>query len=170
MEFGFAWARAVDVNDAGIVLVVAYTGGIAGVCKALLWDPLAETVVPVGNDEPDGVYPMSLTSDNSILGNARNRSGETIPCLSDNGAPWQRLGTPDGWYATAMNSECDVVGSFIVDGFTRPWLRRSDGEVVWLPYLAYHHCRPVAIADSGMLVGDAATDHGSHALLWSLAS
>jgi hypothetical protein len=84
-DFGFAWGQAVDVNDAGTVLVVAYTEGIMGRCKALLWNPAPGTYALVGSDEPDGVYPNTLTSDGLILGNGRSRTGETIPCLSNAG-------------------------------------------------------------------------------------
>jgi hypothetical protein len=165
-DFGFAWGQAVDVNDAGLVLVVAYTEGIRGRSKALLWDPVVGTHSLVGSAEPDGVFPNSLTPDGLILGNGRNRTGETVACLSSRGQPWERLGTPDGWYATAMNDGGDVAGSSLVRGFDRPWLRRSSGHVAWLPYFDRHYCRPSSITNSGLLVGTAQTDHGTHALLW----
>jgi hypothetical protein len=169
-DFGFAWGQAIDVNDAGTVLVVAYTEGIAGRCMALLWNPAPGTYALVGSDEPDGVYPNTLTSDGLILGNGRSRTGETIPCLSNAGGPWARLGTPDGWYATTMNDSGDVAGSAAVQGFGRPWLRRSNGEIVWLPFLDHHECRPASMTNTGLLAGTAHTDHGTHALLWTSSS
>jgi uncharacterized membrane protein len=167
-DFDCAWGQAVDVNDAGTVLAVGDTGGMfGGTCKALLWDPVAGTKSFVSGDEPDGIYPVCLTSEGLILGNARNQSGQPIACHSFGGDPWERLGTPDGWYATAMNDEGDVVGSLTVQGFDRPWLRRSSGTVTWLPYFDHHYCRPLSITNTGVLVGTAQTDHGTHALLWS---
>jgi hypothetical protein len=66
----------VDVNDDGIVLVVAYTEGMMGRAKALLWDPIAGTYSGVGGNEPDGVFPMGLTSDGVVLGNWVAQSGD----------------------------------------------------------------------------------------------
>ncbi|MGH2948749.1 MAG: hypothetical protein ACRDPC_21265 [Solirubrobacteraceae bacterium] len=165
-DLGFAWGQAVDINAAGTVLLVAYTEGIMGKCKALLWDPMAGTLTHVGADEPDGVYPSSLTASGLVLGTGRNRNGETIACVSRLGGPWMRLGTPDGWYATTMNEAGDVAGRCVVEGFGRPWLRRSTGAIVWLPYLEHHHCQPSSLATEGFIVGTAQTDHGTHALLW----
>jgi hypothetical protein len=71
--------------------VVAYTEGIMGRSKALLWDPVAGTPSFVGGDEPDGVYASALTADGLVLENARDRTGETIPCVSRAGKPWTRL-------------------------------------------------------------------------------
>jgi hypothetical protein len=166
-DFAFAWGQAVDVNDAGTVLVVAYAEGIMGRAKALLWDPVAGTYAPIGRDEPDGVYPMGLTADGTVLGNASDSSGRRIACLSVEGGRWTRLGTPKGWYATTIDDAGDVTGSVNTGGFERPSLRRSDGEVLWLPYFDHHHCRPNAIANTGFVVGAALTDHGTHALFWS---
>lgn len=165
-DFGFAWGQAVDVNDLGTVLVVAYTKVISGTSKALLWNPMTETHSLVGGNDPDGVYPVSVTADGLILGNARGHSGLTIACLSSGGQSWVRLGTPDGWYSTAMNDGGDVAGSSNLQGFERPWLRRSSGQVAWLPYFDHHHCRPSSLTNTGLLVGTAQTDHGTHALLW----
>jgi hypothetical protein len=166
-DLGFAWGQAVEVNDTGTVLAVAFTEGISGISKTLLWDPLTATHSLVGGNDPDGVYPNSLTSDGLILGNARNQSGQSVACLSSGGRSWARLGTPDGWYATAMSDRGDVAGWLTIQGFDRPWLRRQSGQVVWLPYLAYHHCRPSSLTNTGLLVGTARTDHGTHALLWT---
>ena len=62
----------------------------------------------------------------------------------------------------------DIVGAVVRDGYEQPWLRRASGEIVWLPYLDQHWCRPSAISDSGVIVGTAQTDHGTHALVWML--
>lgn len=137
-------------------------------CKALIWDPVEETCLPIGGPDPDGVFPMSLTSDGRVLGNARSRTGQAIACVSVGGDAWARLGTPDDWYATAMNDAGDVAGSLSVQGFGRPWLRRSDGSTLWLPFFEHHECRPTAMTDNGLVAGTAQTDHGSHALLWTI--
>jgi hypothetical protein len=136
-----------------------------GRSKALLWDPVAGSLSFVGSNEPDGIYPNSLTADGLVLGNGRNQGGETIPCVSRRGEAWTRLDVDDGWYATTMNDAGDVAGSHTVQGFARPWLRRSTGDVLWLPYFEHHHCRPSSMATNGLLVGTAQSDHGTHAVL-----
>jgi hypothetical protein len=75
--------------------------------------------------------------------------------------------TAPGFCATATNDAGDVAGAVVRDGFGQPWLRRASGEVLWLPYLAHHGCRPSAINSAGVIVGNARTDHGSHALIWT---
>jgi hypothetical protein len=164
-DLPFAWGQGVDVNDDGIVLVLAYTEGVMGRAKALLWDPIAGTYSGVGGDQPDGVFPMGLTSDRVVLGNGANQSGDHVACISKAGESWTGLGTPPGWYATAINDDHEVAGSLKVEGFDRPWIRRADGTVLWLPYLEHHYCRPNSMR-GGLLAGTAQTDHGTHALLW----
>ena len=165
-DFAFAWGQGIDINDDGTVLVVAYTEGIMGKTKALLWNPVEGRLDPVGGDEPDGVYPMGLTSDGIILGNAAGRSGERIASVSTDSGPWARLGTPEGWYATTMDNSRSVTGSVNIGGFERPWLRRPNGDVLWLPYFDHHYCRPNSMTDTGLVAGTAQTDHGTHALFW----
>jgi hypothetical protein len=164
-DLPFAWAQGVDVNDDGIVLVVAYTEGVMGRAKALLWDPIAGTYSGVGGNEPDGVFPMGLTSDGVVLGNGVDQFGDQVACVSTAGECWTPLGTPPGWYATAINDNHEVAGSLKVEGFDRPWIRRADGTTLWLPYLEHHYCRPNSMRGN-LLAGTAQTDHGTHALLW----
>ena len=75
-DLPFAWGQGVDVNDDGIVLVLAYTEGVMGRAKALLWDPIAGTCSGVGGEQPDGVFPMGLTSDLVVLGKGADQSGD----------------------------------------------------------------------------------------------
>jgi hypothetical protein len=111
---------------------------------------------------------MSLNKLGDVLANGNDENGRRIACLIRFGKNWERLGTPPEYYAVAMNDHGDVVGSAHRDGYEKPWLRRSSGEIVWLPYLDFHHCRPRAINSSGQIVGTASADHGDHALFWGL--
>jgi hypothetical protein len=168
-DFGCAWGQAVDVNDEGAVLLVGYVGsGLlpSGPCKALLWRPLSGEYEIVGGHAAQGVYPMGLTNTGVVLGFSRDKNGDAIAGLASAGGGWEPLGTPAGWYPTAISDAGDIVGSVLVDGYERPWLRRSSGEVVWLPYFDYHYCRPSAVSRDGVVVGQAQTDHGTHALMW----
>ena len=107
-----------------------------------------------------------MTADEA-LGTARDRDGKSVAWLVKPAQRWERLGTPPGFYATAMNDAGDVVGAAVRDGYEQPWLRRASGEIVWLPYFDQHWCRPSAINRSGVIVGTAQTDHGMHALVWT---
>ena len=93
-DLPFAWGQGVDVNDDGIVLVVAYTEGVMGRAKALLWDPIAGTYSGVGGEQPDGVFPMGLTSDLVVLGNWADQSGDPVACISTAGESWTPLERP----------------------------------------------------------------------------
>lgn len=141
-DLPFAWGQGVDVNDDGIVRVLAYTEGVMGRAKALLWDPIGGTCSGVGGEQPDRVFPMGLTSDLVVLGKGADPSGDPVACISTAGESWIPLGTPPGWYATAINDNHEVAGSLKVKGFDRPWIRRADGTTLWLPYLEHHYCRP----------------------------
>jgi hypothetical protein len=160
-SFGCEWGQAVDVNDADTVLVVGYIGMQ---CRALLWSPLAGTHEIVGGMA--GIFPTTLTVDGTILGTSRDSEGKSVAWLANPRSRWEKLGTDAGFYATAMNNAGSVVGAAKVDGYEKPWLRRASGETIRLPYFDQHWCRPSAINDSGLIVGTAQTDHGTHALLW----
>jgi uncharacterized membrane protein len=160
-NFDCDWGQAVDVNDAGIVLVVGYVGLQ---CRAILWNPLAKTTELIGGML--GIHPMAITA-NRILGTAPNRDGRKVAWLVRKDQHWERLDTEPGFYATAMNDAGDIVGAAKQDGYEIPWLRRASGEMVWLPYFDHHWCRPSAISNSGIIVGIAQTDHGAHALVWT---
>jgi hypothetical protein len=162
-DFGCGWGQAVDVNDEGAVLLVGYVGFT---CRALLWRPISGDYKIVGGDAAQGVYPMGLTNTGMILGFGRDKNGDAVAGLASDAGDWEPLGTPASWYPTAINDEGDVVGSVLVDGYERPWLRHSSGEVIWLPYFDYHYCRPSAVSHDGVVVGQAQTDHGTHALMW----
>lgn len=161
-DFGCDWGLAVDVNNAGIVLVVGYVGNE---CRAILWNPLAGTTEVIGGKT--GIYPSAITSGGVVLGTANDHDGKSIAGLAKPGQRWERLGTVPGFYATDMNDTGDVVGATKRDGYEQPWLRRAAGEIVWLPYFDHHWCRPSAINSSGVIVGTATADHGTHALVWT---
>jgi hypothetical protein len=162
-DFGCDWGQAVDVNDAGTVLVLGYVGIMQ--CRAILWNPLAGMTELVGG--MPGIYPLAITADGVVLGTSLGGDATRVACLAKPGRQWERLGTAPGFHATAMNDAGDVVGMAIREGYQRPWLRRASGEMVWLPYFDHHHCRPSAINRSGTIVGRANTDHGTHALIWT---
>jgi uncharacterized membrane protein len=156
------WTQAVAIARDGRVLVVAYTSFTP---EAVLWDPEAGSVEWVGGQI--GVYPMAIAADGTVLGKGNDRSGEAVAVLARQGGDWTPLGTDSGWYATAMNDAGDVVGATVVEGFERPWLRRSSGEIQWLPFYLHHWCRPSAVNSAGTITGCAQADHGSHALVWT---
>jgi hypothetical protein len=161
-DFGCDWGQAVDVNKAGMALIVGYLGMQP---RAILWNPWAGMYEVIGGMA--GVYPLVITAGGVILGTGRDRDRKQVACLARPGQRWEQLGTPPGFLATAMNDAGQVVGSVVRDGFEQPWLRHASGEMVWLPYFDQHGCRPSAINGSGVIVGTASTDHGSHSLVWT---
>jgi hypothetical protein len=161
-DFGCDWGLAVDVSDEGIVLV---RGHVGRQCRAILWNPLTGKTDLVGGMA--GIWPLAITIDGIVLGTSLGRDESRVAFLAKPGQPWERLGTAAGLHAWTMNDAGDVVGHMMVEGYDRPWLRRSSGEILWLPYFNHHHCRPAAINRLGTIVGRATTDHGSHALIWT---
>lgn len=159
--FGFDWGQVTDVNDHGQALIVAYRGWT---CHALVWNVDANSVVAIGGRQ--GIFPCCINSSGLILGTMSNEEGNSVAYVTQPRGEWDRLGTPPGYYATAMNDVGDVVGAFKSGGYEKPWLRRASGEIVWLPYFREHWCRPSAINIAGLIVGTAQTDHGTHALAW----
>jgi hypothetical protein len=158
-DFGCDWGYAVTVDN-DRVLVAGYRGHEP---VTLIWTPRDGRFDEAGRP---GVVPLALNSDGLILGSGYDRHGHSVAATCRLGTGWRSLGTPNRWYATAMNDEGDVTGSMTIEGFERPWLRRASGQVVWPPFVDYHVCRPTAITASGTIVGSAQADHGSHALLW----
>jgi hypothetical protein len=162
-EFGCDWGEAVGINDGGTVLLRGFVGFAV---KALLWRPESGDYEIIGGNAVQGVHPVGLTNDEVVLGFGHDRNNDIVAVLASPAGGWEPLGTPPSWYPTAINDGGVVVGTAIVNGYERPWLRRYSGEVVWLPYFDYHHCRPSAINRNGVVVGQATADHGTHALMW----
>jgi hypothetical protein len=156
--------RTLDVLAPLHVLVVGYVGMQ---CRAILWNPTAGTTEVVGGIT--GIYPTAITADGVVLGTASDHDGKSIAYLAKLGQRWEGVGTAPGFYATSMNNAGDIIGAVVRHGYEQPWLRRTSGEIVGLPYFDQHGCRPSAISDSGVIVGTAQTDHGTHALVWRLS-
>lgn len=162
-KFSCDWGTAVDVNDAGLVLVSGYVGGQS---RAVLWNPLTGGInETIGNMV--GISPTAINNDGHILGTSRDNELNSIAWLVKPGETWERLVMDPGFYATCMNNMGDIAGTVNRDGYEKPLLKRVSGEIVWLPYFGQHGCRPSAINDSGVIVGTAQTDHGNHALVWT---
>lgn len=159
------WGEAVDVNNSGLVLVLGYIGNQA---HSFVWKP-GGSCTRVGGDRGAGVYPIGINDAGTVLGFGYDFKARHVALIWHEGDQWRPLTTDPGWSVAAINANGDVVGTFVEEGFARPWLRRSSGQVVTLPYFAYHYCQPAAFNSRGDIVGQAATDHGTHALLWRRA-
>jgi hypothetical protein len=184
-----AWGYVVDINDAGLALVCAYSEGprnpaaptpgplIAGsltfpvevvaelqriasqICHTILWNTLTGHL----EDYP-GIIPHGVNAAGTVLGTAQVGS-DRVPVTRLLGGVWTRVVIDAALCPSAMNDVGDIVGHGTDD--SRPWLRRANGELVWLPRVAHHRCVPLAINNTGVIVGSAAGDHGSHAVVWS---
>ena len=163
---GWTWGTAADVNSNGQVLVWTHKEGVT-TCH--LWT-YGGALAQIGQNSPPSVIPMGLNDRGDVLGFVNDRQYRPRALISRQGAAWELLATEPGMYPTAIGEDSTIIGSIRRDGFERPWLLMSSGEIIELPYLRYHHCRPTAINSQGHMVGDGSTDHGSHALLWRLRS
>jgi uncharacterized membrane protein len=163
---GWTWGTGVDLNTAGTVLIWLHKKGAT---SAHLWSHEG-ALTQVSQGSPAAVIPMGLNDRGDVLGFVNDNNYRPTALISRQGAAWQLLGTKPGMYPTAIGEDSSVIGSVRQDGFERPWLSLPSGEIIELPSLRYHHCRPMAINSQGDIVGDGSTDHGSHALLWRLRS
>jgi uncharacterized membrane protein len=161
-RFGCDWGLALDVNDDGIVLVY---GRLNDQPRTILWDPLTQQHNLI--DAPPGLWPTAINANGVVLGGSRDSNNQGNAWLARPGQGWERLGSEPDLKATAMNDRGDVVGHSALSGYWRPWLRRATGTMIWLPYFNHHNCYPTAISNSGVIVGLAVTDHGTHALAWT---
>ena len=151
---------AVDINDRNQILVMVNLG-FSGT-RSVLWVPESGSWAYVGGLDTN-VTPISLTNEGVILGRA---SGMSLALICGPDGEWRSLGTGSGWEPVDMNDAGDVVGFVTEDRVLRPWLRRSTGEMLLLPYIIGHDTNPKAINNVGTIVGTAQADHGGHAVIW----
>ena len=161
-EFGCDWGQAVDVNDAGIVLVVGYVGRQ---CRAILWNPLAETTEGIGG--MTGIYPSAITADGVVSGDGKGsgRQDGRLPSQAGKAVGAARY---TAWLPRDSNERRGRRRWRAGSGrLPKAVAQTTSGEILWLPYFAHHNCLPSAINDSSVIVGTATTDHGTHALIWA---
>lgn len=150
-----------DISNSGELLIAAQSG-------------LTRIDVAVGHaeenrvelltaEEARGWGPVAMSSDGRLI---LASSGRAYYLKVHGVEKWKGLDCPPGSHAADVNKHGDVVGSVIVDGFYRPWLKPFQGALVMLPYAEFHDTQPSDTSDSGLICGTASTDHGSHALLW----
>jgi hypothetical protein len=163
-DFG---TRATAINERGQVLVMVGRGVFD--VRSVLWNPADDTWEYVG-DDTSNVYPIALNDDGTVLGQARSARAQPVAVICRPAGRWERLGTDDNWAPVDMNNSGEVVGRVMIDLLDRPWLYRSTGETILLPYVTDHHTTLAAINNHGQIVGSAGADHGAHALLWSRAA
>lgn len=167
-DLGGEGGEVVALNGRGGALVVTFPPTPAAPVRAVLWNLQTDAVEPVGG-KAKGIFPTAITDEAIVLGTARDASGNSVAAIARPGRSWEKLGTPAGFYATAMNNRGEVVGATKREGYEKPWLRLASGEIVWLPYFEHHWCRPLAASNAGVIVGTAQSDHGTHALVWAPA-
>jgi hypothetical protein len=157
--------HAVDVNERHCVLVCAGVGHFD--VRSIVWDLNAGSWSYVGDDKAN-VYPMAMNNENIVLGQARNAHGHPVAVICTPGGAWQRLGTADGWIPVGINDRGEVLGRAKIEDLDRPWLWRSGGQLVMLPYLTNHNHNPQSINNGGQIVGGALADDDLHAVVWEV--
>ena len=155
-------AQCVDIIPNGTVLVVGYNQPST---LPMIWRPQDNALGIVGGVQ--GIYPIAINPSGTILGKGNDENARSTALLWD-GTRWHRLADlPVDSYGSDIGESGEIVGSTLIDGFSRPWHRSADGVLTWLPYFRDHYTRPAAISNGGTIVGNAVTDHGSHGLIWT---
>lgn len=109
-DFGCDWGQAVDVNDTGIVLVVGYVGMQ---CRAILWNPLAETTDFM--EGITGIYPSAITGEGLVLGTAPDRAGKSV----GEAGPAMGAARYGAWLLRDRNERCGPCGCRSGSGWVR---------------------------------------------------
>lgn len=156
-------SQAVAINEPGHVLVKVDSEAFD--VRSALWDPASDTWHYVGDNQAN-VFPIALTDNDVVLGQARNAHNQPVAVICKPGATWERLGTDDGWIPIDINNDGIVIGRVTIDQLTRPWIHYRGGQAKLLPYLTDHHTSPEAINNIGDIVGSASADNDTHALVW----
>ena len=163
-QFGCDWGEAADINDAGLVLVLAYRGLSP---NAIIWR--CEDTASRNVEGLTDVIPVSISNSGRVLGNRPLQDGTSVPFFLENGHCRNIFNEFNG-SATGMNERGDVIGYSPIDGKYRPWILMENESFYWLPYLHEHWCRPTSITEDRVIVGNGQSDHGSHALLWKMTA
>lgn len=157
------WGFAMAITAGGVVLVSLHKG-LQGENGILLWreDGSSENITPAGG----GIIPMGINDDSVVIGFVNVKEGP-LAVVRRPGQNWEQLGTPVGFYPTAINNAGVVVGGILHDGFRGPavW---TNSTLMLMPTIRYHECLPLAINNKREVVGHARTDHGEHAVRWRL--
>jgi hypothetical protein len=157
------WGQAIGINSEGTSLI--------GVHREAWFDNFPMLWMNDGRLRPIAesrrVIPVGITDDRQVFGFVNTSSGYPESLVSVDGGDWQSLGIASGWRIDAVSRNGWVAGSFVDDGFERPWVRSPSEEVTELSYFRYHHCRVSSVSSIGDVAGYASTDHGSHAILWT---
>ncbi|HZO65875.1 MAG TPA: hypothetical protein VFB74_12790 [Kribbellaceae bacterium] len=155
------WGVAMSVNAHGVALVSLHKG-LQGDNGILLWseDGSAENITPASNN----VIPMGVDDNGTVIGFVNVKDGP-LAVIRRPGQNWEQLGTPMGFYPTAINNVGAVVGAIPHEGFRAPAIW-ANGTLTLMPTIRYHECLPLAVNNHGEVVGHARTDHGEHAIRW----
>lgn len=159
------WGVAVAINPLGVAAVTIHRREHDLAPRTLLWHPNGdlEDVSPVTG----GASVCGIDSAGNIVASIRDSTGDTLAALWRRGYGWEPLGTPSGWYPTAVADDGCVAGWATIDGWKRPWIMDTHRYAALIPHFRHHGSVIQRFATgSELMCGHAATDHGSHAVLW----
>ncbi|WP_329426808.1 hypothetical protein OG339_42175 [Streptosporangium sp. NBC_01495] len=153
--------RAVDINDAGLILVWANQGFWGRV--TLVWDINSNDVQVI----PGSVMPVSMTSTGSVVGIGRASNNQQVPVISYDRQSWNSVPVNSGFSPSTANDSLHIAGQVPMDGYFTPWLLlHNKSAPLLLPTYEHHNGHPHAMNKSGIIVGQASTDNDYHVLLW----
>jgi hypothetical protein len=155
------WGYAIDINTVGTCLLFLYSGP-----RVLVRRWHSDGIVEDASPASGRVIPLAINDRGTILAFSYDSNGQPVAGHCDSGNTWLQLGTPPGFLPRVMNNAGVVAGSVMHEGFHRPWILSTSGDLAMPSYLRYHGCTPLAINETDVLVGEGTVDHGSHALTW----
>lgn len=110
------------------------------------------------------IRPLAFTDDATIIGNVTRDPKKIVKFYYDRTPEVIEFGEN---HHVVFANDVFIVGWCYVDGYQRPWLFTSGEKCKYLPHVKYHHTRPVAINESGVIVGVAQSDRCTYPIKWS---
>lgn len=156
---GLANGQAIDINDDDHALVIGQSGKTS---HGLVWNIHSGNIRRLGSS----IHCVRLLSGGGVLGTYNDKDRASVSCIFSELGGWRTLELPAGFEIADMNSSGVAIGRANKDGYTQGWVRTREGGIIWLPSYVHHTNSPGAITESGIVVGNATSDHGSHALVW----
>jgi hypothetical protein len=132
------------------------------------WTFFTDEWEDIGDPSRNILAHLASPDSHMVVGMHRLGDGKSQAVISEGGIAWTPITLPVGASPIGIGTSGGIVGFARIERLDRPWLRRRDGTIVWLPYISEHNCTANAISADGTIVGSASSGQCSHALIWTL--
>jgi uncharacterized membrane protein len=155
------WGQVDAISGNGTALITCYQENRPTV---LAWRQSGQ----IGTFPFHDAWLTTLSIDEEELGYTvlRRHNGQMTVLQWRTGEDWKEHSPPSGWNVTAASPAGVLAGNVKLDGWYRPWLWNPPAPPIILPHYVSHNSHVSRVLDSMDAAGNAATDHGSHALVW----